>query len=181
MTVTTGWPTIEEIVITDDGKGMTADEFLEIVQHIGFSEKTVGDEFTVPGTTTQRRAIGHYGIGLLAVGQLAQVMTIRSKPAGTQRGFTAEIDFEQFDKSIEDNVQRSRIRDERVIEKKDQDDREGESAFIIGKCKVWRDDKYARNEKSQSFTRITLSGVREFVYRHLSGELAEVNPEWNEQ
>jgi HSP90 family molecular chaperone len=67
VTVTTGWPTLREIVITDNGRGMTTPEFEDIVQHIGFSNKNLGDEILVPRSPVKRRTIGHYGIGLLAV------------------------------------------------------------------------------------------------------------------
>jgi len=104
VTVTTGWPTLREIVITDNGRGMTTPEFEDIVRHIGFSNKNLGDEILVPRTRVKRRTIGHYGIGLLAVGQLASVMRVTSKTAGTVEGFTAEIDFEQFEQVREDGI-----------------------------------------------------------------------------
>jgi HSP90 family molecular chaperone len=76
VTLNTGYPTIKELVITDDGSGMTAATFKELVQHIGFSRKTAGESIQIAGTARTRTVIGHYGIGLLAVGQLAARMQI---------------------------------------------------------------------------------------------------------
>ncbi len=57
VTVTTGC--LREIVITDDGRGMRAAEFEDVVQHIGFSNKDIGDEIKVAGTRAKRHTIGH--------------------------------------------------------------------------------------------------------------------------
>ena len=178
VTVTTGWPTLREIVITDNGRGMTTSEFEDIVQHIGFSNKNLGDEILVPRTRVKRRTIGHYGIGLLAVGQLASVMRVTSKTAGTVEGFTAEIDFEQFEQVREDGVDRAEVRDEGTLERSEHRARAmAGSVLKIGQCQI-TPDRYEKNQADSAFTRIILTGIRKFVHQHLVGTLADLNPQW---
>jgi len=178
VTVTTGWPTLREIVITDNGRGMTTPEFEDIVQHIGFSNKNLGDEILVPRTRVKRRTIGHYGIGLLAVGQLASVMRVTSKTAGTVEGFTAEIDFEQFEQVREDGVDRAKVRDEATVEKSEHRGRDMAGPVLrIGQCEI-TPDRYEKNQVGSAFTRIILRGIRKFVHQHLVGTLPDLNPQW---
>ena len=177
VTVTTGWPTLQEIVITDNGKGMTVAEFEDVVQHIGFSNKNIGDQFQVPGTKVTRRTVGHYGIGLLAVGQLAGVMRITSKTADSLGGFTAEIDFEQFDQVKEEGIERAAVKDEAAMESTDRLRRGAPPALKIGECRI-SSERYEKKERRASFTRIVLSGIRKFVHQHLAGNLADLNPQW---
>ncbi|HDZ21580.1 MAG TPA: hypothetical protein ENH78_09835 [Phycisphaerae bacterium] len=176
VTVNTGWPVLREIVITDDGKGMTRDEFIDLVKHIGFTKKQAGKAFTIPGTRIKRRTIGHYGIGLLAVGQLAKVMRITSKTAGTLGGFVAEIGFEQFEEVEEDGVSRSTVKDEAALEEVDHRSRNAPSGLKIGECKITT-TRYGSDQKDEAFTRIALSGIRAFVQKHLAGDLADLNPD----
>ncbi len=177
VTVTTGWPVVEKIVVTDNGRGMTEEEFTDIVQHIGFSKKNTGDEIVVPGTRIKRRAIGHFGIGLLAVGQLASTMRITSKTRDSQVGFTAEIDFDQFERTPDEEIERSDVKSEASVEHGEASQRDADLPKIqIGKCKVWKEE-YSSADKQQSFTRIELTGIRRFVYQHLTGQLAELNAE----
>jgi len=177
VTVTTGWPTLQEIVITDNGKGMTSAEFEEVVQHIGFSNKNIGEQFRIPGTKVKRRTVGHYGIGLLAVGQLASVMRITSKTAGSSAGFTAEIDFEQFEQVKEGGIARAAVKDEADLESSDRQRRGTPPVLKIGECHI-SSDRYGKKEKRASFTRIVLSGIRKFVYQNLAGDMADLNPLW---
>jgi hypothetical protein len=175
--VTIGWPVLESIVVTDNGKGMTEEEFVDIVQHIGFSKKNTGDEVIVPGTRIKRRAIGHFGIGLLAVGQLASMMTITAKTKGTRTGFAAEIDFDQFEHFTEDDIYRADVKPEPGVEHDEAGKREARTPAVrIGKCKVSKVE-YPADNKEESFTRIVLLGIRRFVHEHLAGKLAELNAE----
>jgi hypothetical protein len=178
VTVTTGWPTLREIVITDNGRGMTTPEFEDIVQHIGFSNKNLGDEILVPRSPVKRRTIGHYGIGLLAVGQLANAMRVTSKTAGTVEGFTAEIDFDQFEQVREDGVDRAEVRDEATLERSEHRARHMAGPVLrIGQCRI-TSNRYDKDKRGSGFTRVILTGIRKFVHQHLAGDLAELNPQW---
>jgi len=176
VTVNTGWPKFRKIVITDNGAGMTASEFEWSMQHIGLSKKTIGEEIEIPGTNVKRAVIGHYGIGFLAVGQVAAKLEIQSKTKGDRKGFRAELDFEQFDvkPADDDEPERARVKDEQIIER-----REGalrEPTFRIGKCTIY-EETYGEKDKQAHFTRIVLKAIREEVVRKLTGQYGKPNPE----
>jgi len=173
VTINTGWPGLKKIVVTDNGTGMTADTFEGFVRNIGLSGKTAGDIVRIPGARATRTTIGHYGIGILAVGQLSARMVAVSKPSGTTKGFRAELDFDQFDVVQEDGVRRSTVKDERKLEKEDEET--GRGTFRIGKCRI-SDTRYPAKEKNNHFTKITLDAVRDEVGRKLAGRYND-NPE----
>ena len=184
VTIKSGWPVFKEIVVTDDGHGMSADEFEHLVKNIGLSSKTAGHSFRIPALGITRVTIGHYGIGLLAVGQLASTMTIRSKKSGTREGFRAELDFEQFEVKQDAGVVRSHILDEEKIEEKEHSRKISASRVLsIGTCKFWP-ESYPSSAARQSFTKIQLTKLRAQTVAKLSGTLRDKqNPQavlWQE-
>jgi hypothetical protein len=184
VTINTGFPAFNEIVVTDNGQGISADNFKNLIQHIGLSEKTIGSNFKIPSLGVIRATIGHYGIGLLAVGQLGSTMTIRSKEKGTREGFRAELDFEQFEVSTEDGIPRSHIKDEAKIEKDEESQRwDSQKGIAIGKCKFWKEN-YPNTAKNESFTKIVLTNLRIQAVEKLRGTLRDKqNPQamlWQE-
>ena len=172
VTVKTNWPTLTSIVLTDNGVGMTAEQFSDLVQHIGLSTKIAGQEFTLPASGVKRRTIGHYGIGLLAVGQLAGRMELTSKTKGSRRGFTAELDFEQFETATMKGRSRAVVEAEEKLEDSDAHNAE---VFRVGRCLLTH-NTYDRESTMTSFTRIELLDVRSEVHQRLSGALTAVNP-----
>ena len=48
VSINTGFPTFESIVVTDNGDGMSQGEFKTLVQRIGLSNKIAGDILTTP-------------------------------------------------------------------------------------------------------------------------------------
>src|SRR5260221_7770420 len=139
VTINSGYPVIDKIIVTDNGRGMTERKFIDIMTRIGFSEKNIGEEIEVVDSKrrTKRRTIGHYGIGFLAIGQLAKKAIIISKTEGTSTGIRATLDFDQFEAHKANGKQRSRAIDESEIEKKDQSNsRSSEEKFSIGECKL---------------------------------------------
>ncbi|RJQ15085.1 MAG: hypothetical protein C4560_11030 [Nitrospiraceae bacterium] len=166
VTINTGYPTFKEMIVTDNGKGMSRDEFIAIIQNIGLSGKQAGHEFKIPGSNQKRITIGHYGIGVLAIGQLCEKVTITSKTEGTLEGFEAILDFEQFEIKKINGLDRALIKDEKDIEKEDS----GKEKFPIGKCTI-RSLKYAPNSRSEHFTKLKLEVVRVPVQKKLSGSL----------
>lgn len=184
VTINTGWPSIKQIVITDDGHGMTGKEFELLVQNIGLSDKTAGEEFKVRGAHASRTVIGHYGIGLLAVGQLASRMTIRSKRKGTLTGFQAELDFDQFEMKKHGDVSRASIKDERQIEARDPKlSSPGGRSFAIGTCTL-KTEQYAASKRRVSFTKIELTRLRGETVSKIKGSYRDdINPQatlWQE-
>ncbi len=176
VTVRTGAPVFHEMVITDDGKGMSADEFRRIVQHIGLSDKRAGDPFTVPGIADRRTTIGHYGIGILAVGQLASEMRIVSKRAEEIEGFVAELDFDQFETAADQSGRRSTVTAEEDLERADGPAGSDQSdGFSIGSCRLTA-VRYGLEEIGSHFTRIELRAVRREVANKLVGTFRDINP-----
>lgn len=173
VTINTGWPVIEKITVTDNGTGMTLDTFKYVIQNIGLSRKKAGEKFPIPSSTVMRTTVGHYGIGFLAAGQLSASIKIISKVAGSKKGFSAEINFEQFELIKDgDSVQRSKIKDESEIEKADKED----AGFEVGKCS-YEENAYLDKEFNAHFTRIELTNIRKEVYYKLIKKHAELNPD----
>lgn len=167
VTINTGYPLAKKITVTDDGKGMSRTQFKFIVQNIGLSGKSVGTPFkTEKGVF--RETIGHYGIGLLAVGQICSKLIIRSKDKNSLTGFYAELDFEQFEKKTIDKIVRGVIIDEKTVES---EDKEKDEKFSIGKCTVKTEHYYAK-DKNTSFTKLDLTEIRPPVQKKLSGHIS---------
>jgi hypothetical protein len=93
VVMNTGFPHFTTMTCRDNGHGMTADEFRNIMKLIGGSIKRRGGrEFTDTG----RPIIGKIGIGILAVAQICRRFTIISSAKGSDRRFEAHVDFEGF-------------------------------------------------------------------------------------
>lgn len=173
VTINTGYPVVEKIIITDNGAGMGVEEFKKIIQQIGLSEKIAGTEFQLPGSDSTRVTVGHYGIGMLAIGQLCKQARIISKKEGSLEGFEALIDFDQFEIKTEEGIKRSIVKDEKIIEKGDKEDGFSDDKKLpIGMCKLGV-RKYALKDKVSHFTRIELEIIRDLVQKKLSGNLLE--------
>jgi len=166
VTINTGYPVFDEISVSDDGKGMRKQEFAEIITSIGLSGKIVGQKFRVPQLKIQRKTIGHYGIGFLAVGQICSKLIIRSKVKGSVKGFRAELDFEQFE--ISKKTKKPLIKPEDEIEIKNKR-KEKKRKIPIGKCTI-RDEFYSSKDKLYSFTRLELVLIRPTILRKLTGK-----------
>jgi len=186
VSISTGYPSFEKMAVTDNGDGMTRKDFSRLVQHIGLSSKSAGDLITIPGATQQRRVLGHYGIGLLAVGQLAGQMRVTSKKKGEIVGFIATLDFDQFERKLIEGVERAIIRDEAELEKEDAErprkaissakpaDGSEDKKFPIGNCKI-KDAKFNEKDRAAHFTKIELTQIRPEVKDKLAGKLRDRN------
>jgi len=95
VTISTDPPHLRTFTITDDGSGMSVDDFLDVMAHIGGSRKRVAGDVS---PIFKRRLIGRIGIGLLAVAQLGTKFYISSKKKGSNTRFLAEINLEPFHK-----------------------------------------------------------------------------------
>ena len=171
ITINTGYPAFEKITITDTGKGMDLDEFEKIIGNIGLSSKVAGTVFNLPDSNVARTTIGHYGIGILAIGQLCSKAKITSKNTGSLEGFEATIDFEQFEIEDKDGITRSKIKDEKIIEEADSK-AEKDNKLPIGKCKI-KHLKYSDKDKDTHFTKVELEQVRDVIHQKLSGAFHE--------
>ncbi len=91
--ISTGAPTFRAFTCTDDGNGMTADDFRRVMRFIGGSIKR--DEGQV-SRGHSRPLVGRIGIGLLAVAQLSRRFRVVSSAKGQAKKFDAVIDLEPF-------------------------------------------------------------------------------------
>jgi hypothetical protein len=104
VTVLTDAPRYSEILVRDNGNGMTAAVMLNMIHHIGGSatRTPAGQELEVthpddpklsPGG---RRLIGKIGIGLFSVSQLTRQFTIITKPKKEKFRYTAVVTLHRY-------------------------------------------------------------------------------------
>ena len=94
VVISTNAPYFDIFTCEDDGEGISAKEFEEIIKIIGSSNKRSG------GTSISnigRPIIGKIGIGFLAVAQICTKFTVISKKKGEKNYFQATIDLKQFE------------------------------------------------------------------------------------
>lgn len=135
--VTTGYPDFNVMTCTDDGEGMTASRFEEIMGRIGGSDKRArGSTASLLG----RPIIGKIGIGMLAVAQICKKFTVISSTKGLKKRFEATIDLKPFH---EQEAYKYNLKDKQVR---------------IGKYDIEYD---VDEEKDASYTRIVLEEIDE--------------------
>ncbi|MBA7481015.1 DNA mismatch repair protein MutL [subsurface metagenome] len=180
VTINTDYPVFENILVRDNGDGMTKQDFKQFITNIGLTGKVAGDTIKMPNGEKDRQFIGHFGIGLLAIGQLAKKAIITSKKSDSIRGFTAELDFEQFEVKHEREWQRAVIKDEREIENREKDkikETGADAKLPIGTCWM-KDVTFKPEDQREHFTEIELNTIRLDVKKKLSGEIRdERNPD----
>jgi len=180
VTINTGYPVFEDITVRDNGDGMTREEFKRYIKNIGFTNKVAGDRIVMPKGEKDRHFIGHFGIGLLAIGQLAKNAVITSKIRGSDKGFSADMDFEQFEVRQEQGLERAVVKDERAIESQEKEKMKQASSdtrLPIGTCLI-RDIKFSPEDRDKHFTEVELKTTRLDVKKKLAGEIRdEVNPD----
>lgn len=91
--VSTSGPQFSTFTCTDDGSGLTAERFKEIMGLIGGSTKRDRGETS---QIFRRPLIGRIGIGLLSIGQICSSFEIFSSAKGSQTKFRARIDLEPY-------------------------------------------------------------------------------------
>jgi hypothetical protein len=180
VTINTGYPVFEDITVRDNGDGMAKEDFKKYVTNIGLTDKVAGDRIAMPRGEKDRHFIGHFGIGLLAIGQLAKKAVITSKRCSSDMGFSAELDFDQFEVRQEQELERAVVQDERAIEYQERNKiREGgpDTRLPIGTCWI-RDIKFKPEDRDKNFTEVELKTIRLDVKKKLAGEIRdELNPD----
>lgn len=180
VTINTGYPVFEDITVRDNGDGMAKEDFKKFIRNIGLTDKVAGDRIVMPKGEKDRHFIGHFGIGLLAIGQLSKKAVITSKRRGKDIGFSAELDFEQFDIHQEREIERAVVKDERAIESKERGkirEAGAEKRLPIGTCLI-RDVKFSPEDRDKHFTEVELKIIRLDVKKKLAGDIRDgLNPE----
>lgn len=95
VTITTDAPYFRTLVIQDNGTGMSMQDFLRVLKHIGGSRKRIDRDITLE---KHRQLIGRIGIGMLAVAQLGYRFYVTSSVKGEPWRFIAEVDLSPFHK-----------------------------------------------------------------------------------
>lgn len=161
--ISTGAPTFQELVVRDNGSGMSVERLLEILQHIGGSWKRLSQPDGL-SREFRRPLIGRIGIGLLAIAQLGQRFYISSSERGSATRFLAEIDLSQFHK---DDAALKRL-----VSKGDSTDSENaedsEAPIEIGSVRYV--DGLPEREESQ-FTVVTVPDPKQGLVSEMYGEL----------
>ncbi len=93
-----------QILVRDNGNGMTAGVLVNLIQHIGGSEKRtdIGQQLgiTHPNnprlSPSGRKLIGKIGIGMCSVAQLTRQFTIITKPADENYRYTAVVTLHRY-------------------------------------------------------------------------------------
>lgn len=111
VVVLTDAPRYSEIIVRDNGNGMTAPVLCNMIRHIGGSAKRtlVGQESGVTDKNNSRlspggrKLIGKMGIGLFSVSQLTRQFTIITKPKTENFRYTAVVTLRRYsDDGLED-------------------------------------------------------------------------------
>lgn len=138
------------VTIRDWGRGISIDEFIETMETIGGSSKRLaGKNDTTP---SGRKIVGRIGIGLLSVSQIANLLEIESTVSGSDLGFHAKVEFNQF---------------------------ASEDARKIKITELWEKNKYIEIgkyyyeeirgvDKKQHFTTLKLSGLKRTIAEKLT-------------
>ena len=135
--INTGYSNFDVFTVSDNGMGMTIEEFIYYMKHIGGSVKRIGKNVTESG----RPIIGKIGIGILAVSQICKELTVISSN-GDGKKFEATIDLSEFEE-IE-------ARKKRLGEREDSTVRIGEFQPVLYK-----------EEKGKKYTTIMLNKIDE--------------------
>lgn len=104
VAVLTDAPRYSQILVRDNGNGMSASVLINLVQHIGGSAKRtpVGQKLGVTDpddprlSRGKRRLIGKIGIGMFSVSQLTRQFTIITKPKDEDYRYTAVVTLHRY-------------------------------------------------------------------------------------
>ena len=111
--IMTDVPHFQTLVVRDTGSGMSIDDFLEVLRHIGGSRKRINGDTT---PKKHRKLIGRIGIGMLAVAQLGYRFYVTSSMEGSPTRFIAEVDLSPFHKDDAALKSMGRFKDDDQVE-----------------------------------------------------------------
>jgi hypothetical protein len=147
--ITTDAPRFSQMVVADDGHGMSLEVLNHLVHHIGGSAKRTGLGAELKITASQssqlspegRKLIGKIGIGLFAVAQLTREFRIITKQKGEGYRYVADITLNIHS---EDNL--SEITSSKPAE------------FKTGDVEIWREPA---KDKAAHGTQIVLRNLKD--------------------
>jgi hypothetical protein len=100
--ISTNGPDFDTFTCTDDGSGLTAERFKEIMRLIGGSTKRDQGELS---PMFKRPLIGRIGIRILSIGQICRTFEIFSSGKGSDKKFRARIDLDPYMKPEAKRIQ----------------------------------------------------------------------------
>jgi hypothetical protein len=111
VAIITDTPRYSEIMVRDNGNGMTGPVLINLIRHIGGSAKRtpVGQELGITSPEDAklspggRKLIGKIGIGLFSVSQLTRQFTIITKPKSEKYRYKAVVTLHRYtDEELQD-------------------------------------------------------------------------------
>ena len=147
--ISTNAPYFDVFTCEDDGQGMSAQEFKEIMKRIGSSGKRSRG---CVNPKTGRPIIGKIGIGLLSVAQICNKFSVISKQKGTKKYFHAIVDLKQFD-DVE----------------KEQSYKTGKGGIALGKYEI-EEDLTDEVGAERHYTKIIMEDLKEGFQKKLLQE-----------
>ncbi len=174
--ITTDAPRFSQIVVADDGDGMTFDVLDHLIHHIGGSAKRTKDgpklKITDPDRSKYskggRKLIGKIGIGLFAVSQLTRRFQIVTKPRGSAFRYVADVRLKTYS---EDDLAELEVDSKKV--------------FNTGDVEIWKEPAA---DKDSHGTEIVLLELKQHARELLQSrerwllrdgpEVADDEPEW---
>jgi Histidine kinase-, DNA gyrase B-, and HSP90-like ATPase len=151
--INTDSPRFSQIVVQDNGQGMTLDVLNRLIRHIGGSAKRTKEGIKLGVTSREndklsprgRKLIGKIGIGLFAVAQLTRHFQIITKPVGENYRYVADIRLGVFD--------------EEAVESEDSSP-DLKQEYETGDVEIWRE---TADPAEQSGTKILLLELRDYA------------------
>lgn len=109
--ITTNPPQFDQIIVRDDGMGMSIEALVHLIGHIGGSAKRTekGAELGITSdssdyTPSGRRIIGKIGIGLFSVSQLTRFFRILTKRKGDRHRLVADVQLRAYNEELKQEV-----------------------------------------------------------------------------
>jgi len=151
VVITTDAPRFSQIVVSDDGEGMSIEVLNHILHHIGGSAKRTKDGPRLNITNAEnsryspggRRLIGKIGIGLFAVAQLTRHFQIITKPKNTAYRYVADIILKTYSEDDLADV-----------------DTQSKKQFDTGDVEVWREPAH---DKEAHGTQVILLDLKPYA------------------
>lgn len=147
--ISTNAPYFDIFTCEDDGTGISAREFEEVMNRIGSSAKREQGNIS---TETDRPIIGKIGIGLLAVAQICRKFSFISKTKGAKKYFHATIDLKQFEEVESEKSYKS-----------------GKGDITLGNCDI-EDDLEDEVGAPRHYTKIIMEEIKEDFRKKLLDE-----------
>jgi hypothetical protein len=150
VSIQTDAPRFSQIVVQDDGNGMTLDVLEHLVHHIGGSPKRtkIGIDLGIADPHNQRFSpggrwlIGKIGIGLFSVAQLTRHFQIITKPKNEPHRYIADVRLRTYSEDQLESIETG-----------------SKAEFQTGEVEIWRE---RASDKETHGTQIVLLELKDY-------------------